>query len=54
MFSIDINVDKIYVRITVNSGWLIYLLNLGTCMKHLRQLNKEARSSLKLLVELTG
>src|SRR6218665_3638473 len=52
-FSIDINVDKICVRITVNSSWLIYLLNLGTCMEHLRQWTKEARSSFKLLVEIT-
>jgi len=42
------------VRITVHSSWLIYLLNLGICMKHLRQWTKQARSSLKLLVELTG
>src|SRR6218665_1737355 len=47
-----INVDKIRVRITIHSSWLIYLLNLGTCMEHLRQWTKEARSSLKLLVKL--
>ena len=51
-FSIDIKVDKICVRITVNSSWFIYFLKLGTCMEQLRQWTKEARSSLKLLVEL--
>jgi len=51
---IYIHVDKVSVRITVNSSWLIYLLNLGTCVEHLRQWTKEARSSLKLLVEITA
>jgi len=53
-FSIDMNVDKMCVRITVNSSWLIYLLNLGTCMEHLRQWTKEARSSLKLQFKMAS
>jgi len=42
------------VYIIVNSSWLIYLLNMGTCMEHLHQWTKEARSSWKLPVEITG
>ena len=36
-FSIDINVDKISVRITVDSSWLTYLLNLGSGHLHGRR-----------------